>query len=89
MTGLSLFMELSFLTPLYYNIILSYSKQDYWLKSSHRRNYIDELYIQILREDIIFGTKNIEPCFEENHKERSSSKFSNLRLENNTLQYWF
>jgi hypothetical protein len=50
--------------PLDYEVILSYTKQDYWPRSSYSRNYIYELYIKPSREDITLLVNNIKPSFE-------------------------
>ena len=51
--------------PLDYEVILSYTKKDYWPKSSYLRNYIDKLYIQPSIVDITLLVNNIEPTFED------------------------
>lgn len=52
--------------PLDYDVILTYTKKDYWPKNPYFRNFIDVLYHQSSREDIIMGMNNIKPIFEEN-----------------------
>ena len=73
-----------------YGVILSYIKQDYWSKSLDLINYIDELYLQPSREDIILGMNNIKLKFENIievvEKDQDLQQDNNLKIEDNTLQ---
>ena len=73
-----------------YGVILSYIKQDYWSKSLDLINYIDELYLQPSREDIILGMNNIKLNFENIievvEKDQDLQQDNNLKIEDNTLQ---
>ena len=72
-----------------YGVILSYIKQDYWSKSLHIINYIDELYLQPSREDIILGMNNIKLNFENIievvEKDQDLQQDNNLKIEDDTL----
>ena len=73
-----------------YDVILSYTKQDYWPKNSYFRNFTDEPYHQSSREDIIMRMNNIESSFEENlevvKKDHDLQQIDELKPENNIFQ---
>ena len=68
---------------------MSYIKQDYWSKSLDLINYIDELYLQPSREDIILGMNNIKLKFENIievvEKDQDLQQDNNLKIEDDTL----
>ena len=57
-------LTIEFFLLFFYDVIVSYTKQNYRSISSNL-NYIDEFCIQQSREDIKLGINNIEPSFEE------------------------
>ena len=61
------------------DIILSYTKIDYWLTCSYTRNYFDAFDVQPSRKDK-FGINNIVPSFEEYFEVLKKIKF--LKIKN-------
>ena len=55
-------LTIEFFPLFFYDVIVSYAKQNYRSISSDL-NYIDEFCIQQSREDIKLGINNIEPSF--------------------------
>ena len=62
--SLSKMLTIEFFPLFFYDVIVSYAKQNYRSISSDA-NYIDEFCIQQSREDVKLGINNIEPSFEE------------------------
>ena len=76
--------------PLDYDVIFSYTKQDFWPKSSYSRNYIDEIGIQPSRKDITLWDNNIESSLEENieviEEDQVFLQVDEFKLEDDTFQ---
>ena len=74
----------------YNEVIFLYTEQDYILKSLDSMNYIDELYIYPLREEIILWAKNIEPILGENlevvEEDQVLQQIDEFKLKDDTFQ---
>ena len=74
----------------YCDVILSYTKQHFWPKSSYLRNYIDEICNQPLKKHTTLSNNNIEPSFEENlevvEKDQVFQQVNEFQLEDDVFQ---
>jgi hypothetical protein len=76
--------------PLDCAVILSYTNQDFWSKSSYSKNYIDEICNQLSRKDTTLWDYNIEPSFEENievvEEDQVFQQIDEFKLEDDVFQ---
>ena len=74
----------------YCDVILSYTKQHFWPKSSYLRNYIDEICNQPLKKHTTLSNNNIEPSFEENlevvKEDQVFQQVDEFKLEDDVFQ---
>ena len=73
-----------------HDVILSYTKQEFWPKSSYSKNYIDDICNQPSRKDSTLWDNNIEPSFEENlevvKEDQVFQQVDEFKLEDDVFQ---